>query len=250
MLTTLDDRNHPHPSLSRSTGRGGCAFLVVALPPFILLAALTGCCYLAAGPSLGLYLGGLALGMTLTPPFVVAHVARVERVLAVGSLIDGVGVVWLVAMFRSDVTFGQWLAAYVLLAACAIGAAGLTLALSRWVGALFASALATVIVLAWLAWPIWLSAWIDRPSVVIAIGWLVPVHPLLSLNGLLAHLGVWGEGPLMYQLTSLGQDVPYSLPSSIAICAGAHVLLGGALLLVSRAREPRATIDEPDRHAR
>jgi hypothetical protein len=248
--TTLDIHNHPHPSLSRSTGRRGKTFLAVALPPFLLLALLTACCYLAANPTLGLYLGGLALAMTLTPQFVIAHRASIERVLSVGSLIDGVGIVWLVAMFQSDVTFGQWLTAYILLAACAIAAAGLTLALARGIGALFASALTTVIGLAWLTWPIWLSAWIDHPSVVGVIGWLVPLHPLLALNGLLAHLGVWGESPLMYQLTSLGQDVPYNLPHSIAMCAGTHLLLGGALLLLSAARKPRAAVDEPDRHAR
>ena len=238
----------PAPSLS--AGRGGQAFLAVAAPPFLLLALLTAGCYVAAGSSLGLYLGGLAMAMALTPPLVVAHRAPIERVLAVGSLIDGVAVVWLVAIFRSNVTFGQWLAAYVLVAGCTVGAAGLTLALSRWIGDLFASALSIVIVLAWLTWPIWLSAWVDRVAVVRVVHALVPVHPLLAMNGLLVDLGVWGEGPLMYQLTSLGQDVPYSLPSSIAMCAGAHLLLGGALLLLSAAGKPRPAVDEPDRHRR
>ena len=238
------------PALSLGTGRGGKTFLAVASPPFFLLALLTAACYVAAGPTLGLYFGGLALAITLTPPFAVMHRAPIERVLAVASLIDGVGVVWLIAMFRSDVTFGQWLAAYVLLAACTIAAAGLTVALARAIGALFASGLTTVIVLAWLTWPVWLSAWIEQPGVVRMIGWLVPLHPLLALNGLLVNLGVWGESPLMYQLTSLGQDVPYSLPNSIAMCAAAHLLLGGALLFVSAAGKPRAAVDEPDRHAR
>src|SRR5687768_12572632 len=238
------------PALSLGTGRGGNTFLAVALPPFLLLTLLTTCCYLAAGPTLGLYLGGVALAMTLTPQFVAAHRPPIERVLAIASLIDGVGIVWLIAMFRSDVAFGQWLTAYIVLAACAIVAAGLTLALARWIGALFASALTTAIALAWLTWPIWLSAWIEQPAVVRAMNWLVPLHPLLALNGLLAHLGVWGESPLMYQLTSLGQDVPYSLPNSIAMCAGAHVLLGGALLFLSATWKPRAAVDEPDRHTR
>jgi hypothetical protein len=208
-----------------------------------VLALLTIYCYLAAGPTLGLYLGGLALAMLVTPQFAIAHRAPIERVLAVASVVDGVGVVWLVALFRSDLTFGQWLAAYVLLAACAFSAAGVTLALARYMGELFASALTTVLAVAWLTWPIWLSAWIEHAAVVRAIDWLVPFHPLLAMNGLLVRLGVWGEGPLMYQLTSLGQDVPYSLPSSIAWSAGAHVLLGGALLLLSAAGKPRAAVD-------
>ena len=241
------------PALSLGTGRGGNTprdFVAVALPPLLLLALLTTCCYLAAGPTLGLYLGGLAPAMLLTPQFTVAHRAPIERVLSVASVVDGVGVVWLLALFRSDLTFGQWLGAYVLLAACALGVAGATLLLARWIGELFASALTTVIAVAWLTWPIWLSAWVDRSGVGRMIDALVPFHPLLAMNGLLAHLGVWGEGPLMYQLTSLGQDVPYSLPSAIAWCAGAHLLLGGALLLISAAGKSRAAIDEPDRHGR
>ncbi len=222
--------------------------LAVAVPPFALLCITTACCYVAAGPTLAMYLGGLALAMVLSPPLVLAYRARMNQLLAAASIIDGVGVVWLVAMFRTDLTFVQWLSAYVLLAACVIGAAGAAVALARFaMNDLFASAMVTVAVLAWLTWPIWLSAWIDQPSVVRAMDWLVPVHPLLALNGLLAHLGVWGELPVMYQLTSLGQDVPYSLPASVATCAALHFLLGGALLLVSVDRPRRPTVDEPAR---
>ena len=237
------------PALSLYPGRGGDAasFATIAVPPFALLAALTTCCYLAAGATLPLYVGGVALALVLTPPLVLAHEQRVDRLLAAASIADGVGVVWLVATFRSDVTIAQWLAAYVLLAACVIAALGLAAALARVFGELFASALATLLALAWLAWPIWLSGWVDRPSVVDAIAWLVPAHPLLALNGLLVHLGVWGELPLMYQLTSLGQDVPYSLPGSVATCVAVHFLLGGALLLLSADRRRRAAVDEPDR---
>jgi len=250
----LDARNHPHPALSRNTGRGDNTirqFIAVALPPFVIACALTTACYLAAGTGLMLYLGGLALAMVLTPPLTLMRESRLEQILAAGSIADGVGVVWLVAMFQSETTFGQWLSAYVLLVACIIAAAGVAVALSRWVmRELFASAVVVMIALAWLTWPIWLSGWIDRPSVVRAIDWLVPVHPLLALNGLLAHLGVWGEQRLMYQLTSLGQDVPYAFPSTIAPATLAHLLLGGALLLLARGRgagDVGPTIDIPDR---
>jgi hypothetical protein len=222
-------------------------FLTVVLPPFVLLAALTTACYVAAGSTLPLYLGGLALALALTPPLVLAHRERIDQLLAAASIVDGVGVAWLAAMFRSDVTFAQWLAAYVLLAACVIGVTGVALALARGIGALFASAVTIVLALAWLTWPIWLSGWGDGAPVVRAMDWLVPVHPLLALNGLFAHLGVWGELPLMYQLTSLGQDVPYSLPASVATCAAVHFLLGGALLLLSGDRLRRAAVDVPDR---
>jgi hypothetical protein len=238
------------PALSLSTGRGGNTlrdFFAVALPPFLLLALSTSGCYLAAGDGLGLYLGGIALGMLLTPPLALAYDTRLNRILAAASIADGVGVIWLIAMLRSDVTFGQWLAAYVLLAACVIGVAGIASALARYVVRdLFASAVTVAFALAWLTWPIWLSAWVDYARVARVMEWLIPGQPLLAMNGLLSSLGVWGESPLMYQLTSLGQDVPYSLPS-VAPCAIAHFLLGGALLLLSR---PRAAVDVPDRHRR
>ena len=221
-------------------------FLVIVVPPLLLAVALTACCYAFAGATLPLYLCGLALGMVLAPPLVLAHDERTNRLLAAASAADGVGLVWLVTVFRSDVSFGQWLAAYVLLAGCVLAAAGIAAALSRAVGSLFASAAATLFSLAWLTWPVWLSAWVDHAAVVRAIGRFVPVHPLLGLNGVLAHLGVWGELPLMYQLTSLGQDVPYNLPASAAASTAAHALLGGALLLLAGDGGRRPAVDEPD----
>jgi hypothetical protein len=138
----------------------------------------------------------------------------------------------------------------VLLAACALALTGLAAALARLTGYALAVAGTLLIAMAWLAWPVWLSAWVDAPRVAAAMNWLVPVHPLLSMNGLLAHLGVWGELPLMYQLTSLGQDVPYHLPASVAPCAALHFLLGGTLLLLVSDGNSRAAVDEPDRHPR
>ncbi len=219
--------------------------LLVAAPPFALLCIGTACCYFAAGPTLALYLGGLALAMVFTAPLVLAHRPLRNQLLAAASIIDGVGIVWLFAMFRTDLTFAQWLSAYVLLAACVLGVLGTAVALARFaMNELFASAMVTVAALAWLTWPIWLCAWIDQPSVVRAMDWLVPVHPLLALNGLLAHLGVWGELPLMYQLTSLGQDVPYSLPATVATCTAMHFLLGSVLLLLSTDRLRRPAVDD------
>jgi hypothetical protein len=199
---------------------------------------------------LGLYLGGIALGTVLASPLVLAYRQRIEQLIAVASIVDGVGVVWLVAMFRSDVTFAQWLAAYVLLAACVLAAMGVSIALERLVGVVSAAAATITATLAWLTWPIWLSAWIDSPAVVRAIDWLVPIHPLLAMNGLFQSLGIWGEWPIMYQLTSLGQDVPYSFPSSVAISAAFHFLLGGALILAVGRRNDRPAVDEPDRAGR
>ena len=165
-----------------------------------------------------------------------AYRSSIEQLIAAASLVDGVAVVWLVAMFRSEVTFAQWLSAYVLLAACTIAVTGLAGMLVRLIGRHeIAAACVVLLAMCWLTWPIWLSAWIDHPAVVRAINGLVAVHPLLAINGLLVHLGVWGEWPMMYKLTSLGQDVPYSLPASVAASATFHFLLGGT----AACRRPR-----------
>jgi hypothetical protein len=230
----------------RPTWRG---FLTVAMPPFLLAIAATLGCYFAAGPNLLLHLGGIALAMLLAPPLVLAHRNRVEQFLVAASIVDGVGVVWLVAMFQSDTTFAQWLGAYVLVAACVVAMLGLAVALSRLLrNDVLASALSVAVAFAWLTWPVWLSAWVDRPGVEKLIAWLVPVHPLLAANGLLIHLGVWGEQRLIYQLTSLGQDVPYQFPASVAPATLVHLLIGGTLLLLPRRRRHVGTaIDVPDR---
>ena len=173
------------------------SFLTIALPPFVLSLVVAMSCYIAAGSGLGLFLGGIALGMVLAPPLVLAYRQRIEQLIVVASIVDGVGVVWLVAMFRSDVTFAQWLAAYVLIAACVLAAMGVAVALERLIGAISASAATITVSLAWLTWPIWLSVWINSSAVVHAIDWLVPIHPLLAMNGLFQSLGIWGEWPIM-----------------------------------------------------
>jgi hypothetical protein len=225
------------------------SFFEIAIPPFLIGLFPASAIYLGAGPNLDLYLGGLTIAMVLAPPLALAHRKRLEQLIAAASIVDGVGVVWLIAMFRSDVTFAQWIAAYVLLAACVVAATGIAVALERFMGVVFASACTIVVALAWLTWPIWLSAWIDSAGVVCAMDRLIPIHPLLALNGLLQHLGIWGEWPIMYQLTSLGQDVPYSFPSSVAVSAAFHFLLGGALILAVGRRDDRPAVDEPDRRA-
>jgi hypothetical protein len=226
------------------------SFLAIALPPFVLSLVVTIACYIAAGSGLGLYLGGLSLGIVLAPPLVLAYRKRIEQLIAIASIVDGVGFVWLVAMFRSDVTFAQWLAAYVLLAACVVATTGVAVALERMVGTVSAAAVTITAMLAWLAWPIWLSARIESPTDVRAIDWLVPIHPLLAMNGLFQNLGIWGERPIMYQLTSLGQDLPYTFPSSVAFSAAFHFLLGGALILAVGRRNDRPAVNEPDRDGR
>ena len=70
------------------------SFLAVALPPFVLSLVVTVACYIAAGSGLGLYLGGIALGMVLAPPLVLAYRQRIEQLIVVASIVTGLVVTW------------------------------------------------------------------------------------------------------------------------------------------------------------
>lgn len=87
-----------------------------------------------------------------------------------------------------------------------------------------AGGVALSFVFAWLFWPIWLRA---APPL------LVAVHPLLALNGVLsARLGFWTEQPVFYQITSLGQDVPFQLPTTPWACVGAQAGVAMVMLTI------------------
>jgi hypothetical protein len=215
----------------------------IVVVPLLLSLAFTGTAYLAAGPSLGLFIGGVFGATLIGPSLVLWRESALERVIAGGSVVDGVGLVWLAAVFTSETTFAQWLAAYIVLAAFMLGICGIAIALRRGgFSDVAANAVTLLLALGWLMWPIWLSAWMTTSLA----AWLVPAHPLLALNSLLPHLGVWGEGRVAYQLTNLGQDVAYVMPSSVLPTILVHALLGGTLLLISRRTVADAPVHQPD----
>jgi len=224
------------------------SLLAVALAPLFLAFAFTCAVYLATGPSLGLFIGGVFVATLLAPPLVLWRDEMIDGVIVAMSIVDGVAVVWLVAVFTTETTFFEWLAAYVVLAAYVTALEGIVVALRRVrFGDVAASAVTVTLALAWLTWPVWLSPWATQSTV----RWLVRVHPLFALNGLLIHLGVWGEGGLAYELTTLGQDVPYHLPATVHRAIVLHMLLGGMLLLLASGhRRTGAAVDVPDGHAR
>lgn len=189
---------------------------------------------LSAGASLGLYLGGLGVAAMLAAPLVLAERTPLRRFSAAGGVIDTIGVAWLIAALASETTLGEWLACYVLLAAMVAAVAALAVLLHELrVHAALASGLTTVIALAWVSWPIWLTAALKGPRGQGMVDWLTPAHPPLAANGVLRHLGIWGEQSIMYRLTIIGQDIPYALPESVVAAVALHVLLAGGLLLAA-----------------
>jgi hypothetical protein len=218
----------------------------IAIPGFALSVALTSACYAAAGASLGLYFGGTLLATIVAPPVVLAHETLARRAFAYAGVVDGVGLVWLIAALRSETTLGDWLACYVLLAAYVLALAGLALLMLRLrAGAIAASATAVVAGLLWLTWPVWLSPWLsgDRGAAIVA--WLAPAHPLLAINGVLFHLGAWSEQQLAYHLTNLQQDVPYRLPTNALPSIAAHLLIGAALAFLGARQSHQKKLEAP-----
>jgi hypothetical protein len=200
------------------------SILRAALGPFIGGIVIASICWLACGITLGLFIGGVALTAIVLPPLTVRDEHPRHAFLAAASLVDGIAIVWLVAALM-ELSLLQWLQGYIVLIAFAAGLFGLTIALRRIVGPTGASAITTFVALAWLAWPIWLSP-IAGPRTVAILG---PVHPLFALNKVLTDLGFWTQQPLMYDLTTLGQDVPHALPQSILPCVLLHALMALSL---------------------
>ena len=222
-----------------------------ALPPLLLSVLFTSAAYVATGPTAGLFFAGLVIATLLAPPLLLAEETRLAQLLCVAGMINGIGVVWLLAVARPLVGLFDWFQSYALLGAYVCALWGLATLLRRLrLRTLAASALLTTVFLAWLAWPVWLSPWIaghDR-----LVGWLTPTHPLLALDFLFRALGPpWSERYYMYNhLSVLNQDVAYELPRSVLPTILLHGGIGmaglllGALILTRRA--VRLEVDVPD----
>jgi len=88
--------------------------------------------------------------------------------------------------------------------------------------------MAVTLGVAWLMWPIWLSPALQGPRGGRLVEWLVPAHPLLAANGVLHEaLGNWTEqAGVAYHYTTLGENVPYSMPENVFACVIVHGLIG------------------------
>ncbi len=192
-----------------------------------------GACWWAAGPSLGIFFGGLFVATFLTP----AGVLCGKVAASIGGLVAIVGpviAVWMLTTTKTANTpaeLGE--AASVLLAySIAIGGIALILARAR-VPAIFASAGAIVLGLAWLTWPVWLSAPLVGNGYDRVVQDLVLAHPPLTINGILINEPAWTERSIAYHLTDLNQDVPIRLPDNPAICAAVHGIIGISLWIIA-----------------
>jgi hypothetical protein len=211
-----------------------------AVRPVTIAAAIALTCaialYAAAGTTLGLFFAGPAIVALLLPPLVLVRERFVQQGLIASAVNDSVGIVWLAAVFTPHVSFVQWLLCYLLLAAFAFALWATTSLLAALrLPKILASAASTIAAMLWLSCPIWLS----RIAPERILTFLLPAHPLMSLNGVLKHLGIWPEQPIAYNhLLNLGQDVPYQLPDSMLPGIFAHLIAGGVMFAVASAFSP------------
>jgi hypothetical protein len=111
------------------------------------------------------------------------------------------------------------------------------------VPSVYASAVAIVLGLAWLSWPVWLAPALWRHGMDGVIRSLVAVHPPLVINGILTAEPAWTERSVAYHLTNLNQDVAIELPRNRVACAFVHGVFG--LVLWGVAFMPRRVLQTP-----
>ncbi len=205
-------------------------FLVRYLPPFLLAVGAMMLCWYAAGVTLGLFFGGVFVVTLMAPPLAASRQTLLSRLLAGGAAVDGVGLVLLATAFTSSITLLQCLVAYLVIAIYAASLICLVHLLTQWrVAPLVAGALVMLVAWAWLLWPIWLSVVLTNNLAAL----LTPTHPLMGINALLRHLGLWSEqAGTIYHLTTLNQDIPHRLPANAWPTIVFHTMLalGSALL--------------------
>ena len=209
--------------------------LSVALAPLLLSALSAAGCYLSAGASLGVFLGGVIMVTLLTPPLVLAEEGWRTRLIVLAAILLPVWGVWLMTTVKSQVYVREWMACSIVLTAYSAALAGsaVGLRLTR-LPAVGCAATAIVLGLAWLTWPIYMSQSWEGTSSTDVVSLFARFNPALVINGqVFRAMGLWTEQSIAYRLTDLSQNVPYQLPQAIWVCGLFHGLLGAGLIWAS-----------------
>jgi hypothetical protein len=164
-------------------------------------------------------IGGLFFTSFLTPPLAAMIKQSIGIVILVIALTVLAGSFSAASIWNGSITSWQWTQCELVLGTFLLGIAFFVRLLIR-VGCdqIVASAIVTLLVLAWLTAPVWLSV----PLQGCQLHYSVAVHPLFVLNGIVPQLGIWTEQQVAYGLTSMGQDVQYALPGSPWLAVGVY----------------------------
>jgi hypothetical protein len=225
-------------------GQAGCAqnpWLALVFPVLLPVGA-GAACYWAAGATLGLFLGGLLMAAILTGPLVAAERTWLGRALAWATVVHGIAGVWLYAAIRTELDLGLWAACYLTLNALVLAIGGVAALLRGLrIGPTGSGAIATVLALAWMLWPVWLSPALRGARGERMVAWLVPAHPIFAANAVLRPaLGYWAEQGIVYHYTSLSDDVNYPLPDGVLWCVLVHAGIGAMCVGVAATTGRRA----------
>jgi hypothetical protein len=205
-----------------------------------------GLCYVSAGNSLGFYLGPVMLAGVLAPPLVAGQYRLRGAIFVAGAFLDAIGLIWLIPVFEAGASYLlPWFLCYLTLGAFVIALSGGAWACRRLLGPTLGAAVVTILALAWLLWPVWMSPYLAGDSGASTAAWLSGAHPLLAINHIMPDLGAWTQQRLMYQYTALGQDVPLALPRTIWPCVAWHVAMGLALLWAGSVPRRRRRDQDP-----
>jgi hypothetical protein len=230
-ILLVQPRGIPDSCLERATNppRPLWQSIVIAL----LLSIAAGLsCERAAGASLGLLLGPAILITLLAPPLMLAEDALKRRLLVCAALCGGICGVWI---FTAHIEFPSIIRCALVLAAYALALGGSACVLARMrVVSVLASAATTVLGLAWLTWPVWLSRMLPTSGGQLFVRWSAPVHPLFAINGVVRErFDAWDRYRLAYQqLTTLNQDVLYMLPRTVWPSVALHGAIGATSLVL------------------
>jgi hypothetical protein len=214
----------------------------VGLVRYLVLIAISllgmGACWWVAGPSLGIFFGGLFVATFLTPAGVLCGKAAAS-VGGLAAVVAPVVGVWMFTATKTSNTPAELGEAVCVLLTYSIAIAGIALILARVrVPVIFASAAVIVLGLAWLTWPVWLSVPLVGRGYDRLVQDLVMAHPPLTINGILVGEPAWTERSVAYHLTDLNQDVPIRLPDNPAICAAVHGIIGLSLWIIAFVWKP------------
>jgi hypothetical protein len=215
-----------------------------AAPGLVIAGSLAVLCLIQSGASLSTFICGLVIVVAMVPAMTLARRNWTSRLIASGSVTDSIAITWLVLVFVSPISFWQWLGAYVAMLAFALALSGVAMMLaSLRLDRVIAATVTSILGFAWLSWPVWLSPHLQGETGVRVAGALVFAHPIFALNALLSPpLEIWTHMPVMYRLTTLGQDLAYQLPGGIAWCIAIHGFIGATGLFI--ATRPKAVSKE------
>lgn len=234
--------------------------IVIGLAPLILAVIVTIACHASAGVSLGLFFGPLLLLTFLIPPLACYSITPVDSgsfgpmnrrsrwlcsVTLCASATVGVGIVWLAT---APLEWLEWLRCVAVLGAYLLALGGLVnLLAGLGMAATYGAALITALGMAWLTWPIWMSHLLNGPHAESIAAWLTVAHPVMATNAALAsRFGSWDRYTIAYQqLTTLNQDVIFTLPRHVIWAVLLHWMIGAGGFVISRRARTREANKSP-----